>query len=242
MIYRDFFTGIKLPNVLTDSEFRYYYNLFKNGDMNAREILINHNIKLVLLIVSRDFCETSYDMEDLASVGIFGLMKAIDSYDINKNDKFSNYASKCIHNEILMYIRRNKKNEEASVEEIYFEIEDEVVSIFDFIIDDTIDLEEYIINMNFRLNLMKFLDNILKENEKKVVYLYFGFINGIKYKQEEISVMLGMCRPNVSKVLNRALKKIKNNILLVIENVNELSEYLDNKGTIKCYNTKKLIK
>ena len=237
MIYRTFLNGEKLPKPLSQETTEYYFELYKNGDMNAREILIKHNLRLVINVVCEKFYTTKYEMDDLTSIGVIGLIKAIDSFNIDKNRTLSTYATRCIINEILVYMRNNKKHEDiSSLDESKSDDNEEYSqSIKDTLIDYKTDIEEDIFNLEFRTNFIKFIKNILSEKEFNVVYMYFGFFGNKKYLQEEISKILGMTRPNVSKILSRSLNKIKNKLILEIENTSDINNWLGTLNEVICF-------
>ena len=106
----DLFIEDKLPEPLNSKELNFYFEKMHAGDTKARKVIIEHNIKLVLFQVEKFFNHTPYEPQELVSVGIFGLIKSVDTFDTSKKIQFSSYASKCIHNEILMFIRKCKKH------------------------------------------------------------------------------------------------------------------------------------
>ena len=97
-----------LVQPLEETELKEYLIKYKNGDLAAKDRIIKHNLIFVKYVVNKRFSNTNYDIDDLRSIGIVGLIKAIDTFDVNKNIKFTSYASKCIVNEILMFLRKNK--------------------------------------------------------------------------------------------------------------------------------------
>ena len=109
MYYNELFIEDKLPDPLSQSELYSYFEKMKSGDTKAREIIIKHNIKLVFNQVMKRFCNMPYEKKELISIGLIGLIKSVDTFDISKDRKFSSYAVKCIDNEILMFLRREKK-------------------------------------------------------------------------------------------------------------------------------------
>ena len=103
-----FFTTESLPPILTKEQTKQLFIECKNGNSEARNELINHNIALVINQVVKKFCTNNYDRRDLVSIGLIGLIKSVDTFDVNRNISFSTYATKCIDNEILMFLRRDK--------------------------------------------------------------------------------------------------------------------------------------
>ncbi len=110
MNYKNIFVETNLPYPLSDQQTIEYFTKYKNGDLDAKNIIIEHNIKIVLSIVLNQFVNSIYDKDDLLSVGLIGLNKSVETYNISKDTKFYTYATKCIINEILMYIRKNNRH------------------------------------------------------------------------------------------------------------------------------------
>lgn len=216
MIYNVIFGGMELPRVLTEEEFDYYFKLFKEGNMDARDTLINHNIRLVVMIVQKYFGDTEYELEELLSIGIIGLIKAVDTFDIDKNKKISTYASRCIKNEILMYFRK-KDLVTLSLDEPIGGYEDAPLIWEMFSEDDSNSLEEEYIDKEIKeIRKQTILDvlNTLSDKERLVIMMYFGFIDGKVYKQREIADVVNISRSRVCRIIESTLKKIKRKILL----------------------------
>lgn len=109
MKYKNPFIKSDLSQPFSEEELNIYFRNMKNGDLNARNAIIEHNIKLVINIVIKNFYNTPYEINELVSVGLIGLIKSVDTFDINKNVKFITYSVTCIKNEILEFLRKNKK-------------------------------------------------------------------------------------------------------------------------------------
>ena len=196
-----------------------YLKRFYLGDKEARNILIEHNLRLVAHIVKK-YDSKDYT-DDLISIGTIGLIKGIDSFKGSKNTRLTTYAARCIENEILMYFRNNKKrNKDISINEsIGFDKEGNEITILDIL--KTPD-PDYIGNMDRKNNieeLMKYLD-ILNEREKEILIYRYGLFNKDEITQKEISKKLGISRSYVSRIEKRALTKI-------------LREFIKNKKSIK---------
>lgn len=197
------------PEPLSISEEKVYVESMKNGNIEARNILIERNLRLVAHI-SKKYATTNIDQDDLISIGTIGLIKAINSFDNNKNIKLATYASRCIDNEILMFIRTNRKTK-AEVflnETIGRDKDDNKINLIDVIenddmsLDDKIDLKLKITDM---YNKMK---SILKKREQTILELRFG-LGGIKPKtQHEIAKMMGISRSYVSRIETKAINKL----------------------------------
>ena len=177
-------------------------------DSNARNKLIEHNLRLVAHIVKK--FESKYkDTDDLISIGTIGLIKGIDSYDISKNIKITTYAARCIENEILMYFRGNKKysNDVSLNDYIGVDKDGNSISLIDVLPDDDLDLTTKISNSIDIQLLIKYLDN-LKEQEKLIIIKRYGLFNSKEYTQKEIAKELGISRSYVSRIEKRAIFKL----------------------------------
>lgn len=197
------------PEPLSPEEETLYLEQMKQGDEEARNILIERNLRLVAHI-SKKYSTTNIDQDDLISIGSIGLIKAINSFDVAKNIRLATYAARCIDNEILMFIRTSKKTK-AEVflnESIGKDKDDNEITLLDVIekeemcIDDEIDLKFKIKEL---YNKMK---QVLKEREINILNLRFG-LNGIKPRtQHEIASMMGISRSYVSRIETKAINKL----------------------------------
>ena len=178
------------------------------GDKEARNELILHNLRLIAHIVKK-FETTNYDVDDLIGIGTIGLIKAVDSYSLNKNVKLTTYAAKCIENEILMYFRADKKNSKniSIYEGISYDKEGNEITILDVLQTPDPDfLEEIYKNDNIIL-LKKYLD-LLSKREKEIIIKRYGLNNQKEQTQKEIADTLGISRSYVSRIEKRATTKI----------------------------------
>lgn len=196
------------PDVLTQEEEAYYLNLWKNKDLNARNTLIEHNLRLVAHIVKK-FENYKDERDDLISIGAFGLIKAIDSYNFNQNTKLSTYASRCIENEILMYIRNTKKHKEVT--SLYSSIgedkEGNEIRLYDIIEDKSPNITSTLIADEHKERLRQAL-KILDERELDIISRRFGFNNKRIETQKDIAKSMGISRSYVSRIEKRALTKL----------------------------------
>ena len=195
----------KLTDVETD---KFLEMLESENKQYARNKLITHNLRLVAHIVKKyDNCEHLND--DLISVGTIGLIKAIDSYNKEKVVKLSSYLSRCIENEILMYIRANKKNlSTLSLFDSIGEDDDgQEIKLEDIISSENIDYNEKIDKEIKIKNLMKYL-KVLDSFELKILKLRYGLNNTQEYTQKEIGKMLNISRSYVSRIEKRAINKL----------------------------------
>ena len=202
-------SGNLFPEPLSPEEEKICIENMSNGDEEARNILIERNLRLVAH-VSKKYSTTNIDQDDLISIGTIGLIKAINSFDYTKNIKLATYAARCIDNEILMFIRSNKKTKSEIFlnEAIGKDKDDNEISLIDVIgkdemcVDDEIDLK---LRIKELYNKMK---EILKGREKTILELRFG-LGGTKPKtQHEIAEMLGISRSYVSRIETKAIGKL----------------------------------
>ena len=195
------------PDPLTKEEEEKQIELLLNKDINARNKLIEHNLRLVSHIAKK--YNSKYENDDLISIGIIGLIKGIDSFSNEKGTKLTTYAAKCIENEILMHFRNEKKNmNNISLDEkIGFDKDGNEIELIDVI--KTPDLD-YIENINFKDNLNSLLKyiNILTDREKTIIFKRYGIFNHNELTQKEIANELNISRSYVSRIEKRALTKL----------------------------------
>ena len=193
---------------LTPKEETKYLERFFNGDQEARNVLIERNLRLVAHIAKK--YENNKDLqEDLISIGTIGLIKAVDSYKQNHKTKLATYASRCIENEILMHLRANKKtNLDVSLNETIGIDKDGS----EIVLGDTIAIKQDefidIIDKKDTLNKLTTYFNILDPREKETLIMHYGLNNTKKYSQKEIAKKLNISRSYVSRLEKRALIKL----------------------------------
>jgi len=197
------------PQPLTPEEEQRYMELYKNGDEEARNVLVERNLRLVAHIVKK-YNSYGNDIDDLISVGTIGLIKAITTFDNLKGTRLATYAARCIENEILMQIRSNKKiqNEISLQEPIGVDRDGNEITLIDVVsneADSVIDEVELKMQVKRLYNKMK---DILKKREKVVLELRYGLLNGTGKTQREIAKMLGISRSYVSRIEKKAIKKL----------------------------------
>lgn len=178
------------------------------GDSDARNKLIEHNLRLVAHIVKK-FENTGEDQEDLISIGTIGLIKAIESFSEGKGTKLATYAARCIENEILMHLRALKKTrKDVSLHDpIGQDKEGNEISLIDVLKSDTEDVIDTI-QLNMELDKVKEYIQVLDEREKEVIIGRFGLGMQKEKTQREIAKELGISRSYVSRIEKRALMKI----------------------------------
>ena len=182
----------------------------KEGDQEARNKLIEHNMRLVAHVVKK-YQNTDYDTEDLLSVGTIGLIKAVNTFKVDRGPKLATYAAKCVENEILMLLRAHKKySKEVSLyDPIGVDKDGESVSLVDVIEMDNKDtLEELILDQDIR-ELREAFKQCLKDTEQQVIQMRYGLFGGKEYTQREIAGELGISRSYVSRIEKKALGKLR---------------------------------
>lgn len=204
-----FINGGNVPKALSKQEIYELLKRIKCGDDNARENLILHNIRLVLYQVTNSFETVNYDKRELVSIGNIGLMKAVETFDMSKNIEFSTYAVRCINNEILMFLKKQKKyqNIDSLDKPIYHDKDGHSLKLGDIIYDENDMTEKYIDDEEYRI--IRQIVNNLPNPDKKIVMLYFGFYNNQTYTQREIADIVSINRTQIFRILKRVMNKIK---------------------------------
>ena len=206
-----FFVGSTdiLPPPLSSEEELYYLMLAKQGDENAKNKLIEHNLRLVVFLAKK-YDNTKTDIEDLVSIGSIGLIKGINTYKIDKNIKLATYASRCISNEILMFLRKNKKRKtEISFEDaLNYDAEGNELHL-----EDILGTEEDVVYKEFEQGLDKVaLEkelNLLNDREKQIMTLRYGLNNTDEFTQKEVAEMLGISQSYISRIEKKVIKKLR---------------------------------
>lgn len=199
---------------LSKEEEELYLDLLKNGNpqesQEAKEILIERNLRLVAHIVKK-YQNTDVETQDLISIGTIGLIKAILSYDTNKNSKLATYAAKCIENELLMMFRTKKKHSrEVSIyEPIGTDKEGNEISLLDILKQDQPDIVEEMDNKENIGQLQEIIDECLNQREKEIILLRYGLITGKEITQREIGEYFGISRSYISRIEKKALLKLR---------------------------------
>ena len=201
------------PEPLTSEEEKIYLEKMKIGDEEARNILIERNLRLVAHVVKK-YSNTKVEQDDLISIGTIGLIKGINSYNLEKGSKLSAYVSRCIDNEILMHLRATKKlNAEVYLNEpIGKDKDDNVVTLQEVLENNERNIEDEVdLKMKIK-KLYQKMGEILKDREKTIIELRFG-LDGHKPKtQHEIAEMMGISRSYVSRIETKAINKLAGEI------------------------------
>lgn len=207
-----YITGNNLfPEPLTSEEEKIYLEKMKNNDEEARNILIERNLRLVAHVVKK-YSNTKVNQDDLISIGSIGLIKGINSFNVDKGSKLSTYVSRCIDNEILMHLRSTKKlNAEVYLNEpIGKDKDDNIVTLQEVLENDDRNIED---EVDLKMKIKKLytkIGEVLKDREKTIIELRFG-LGGHKPKtQHEIADMMGISRSYVSRIETKAIGKLSN--------------------------------
>lgn len=201
-----------LPPPLTNDEEIILISRLEKGDGNVKTVLIERNLRLVVYI-ARKFENTGVGIEDLISIGTIGLIKAVNTFDPNKKIKLATYASKCVENEILMFLRRNNKvRVEVSIDEpLNIDWDGNELLLSDVLGTDN-DLIFKYIEEEVDKELLKLAMEKLSRRERKILELRFGLIDGNDKTQKEVADLLGISQSYISRLEKRIIKKLKREI------------------------------
>ena len=197
------------PEPLTETQEAYYLQEFKNGSEEARNILIERNLRLVAHIVKK--YSAAGENDDLISIGTIGLIKGISSFNIDKKTKLATYVARCVENEILMSIRHDKKfaNQVSLNDPIGFDSEGNEVSLMDVLPSDNEDICDRMDRENMVARLYKSIRSTLAEREQQIIQLRYGLCGVKPLTQREVAKALGISRSYVSRIEKKALGKIE---------------------------------
>lgn len=201
------------PKPLTAEEEEKYVDAMANGDKRAREILINHNMRLVAHVTKK--YSGAAEADEMLSVGAIGLIKAVDSFKKDKGSLLSTYASRCIENEILMLLRANKKHKVCvSIEErISIDKDGSELTYKDIIPQNEEDETDVIVHRNVLMdNIKEIMQKVLSKREYDIIAYRYGFKNGVEHTQQETAKMLNISRSYISRIENKALEILKQNM------------------------------
>ncbi|SHI67048.1 RNA polymerase sporulation-specific sigma factor [Clostridium amylolyticum] len=209
-----FFTGYisggnSFPQPLDEKEEEEYLIKLKNGDEEAKNVLVERNLRLVAHIVKK-YTYPGKDIDDLISIGTVGLIKAIDSFDISKGTRLATYAARCIENEILMLIRNNKKakGEVYLQDPIGIDKEGNEICLMDVLSSEEDSIMEIVENKIQIKKLYLKIYSSLQDRERAIIEMRYGLIDGNCKTQREIAKLLGISRSYVSRIEKKALKKL----------------------------------
>lgn len=201
---------LSFPKPLDTEEEEALFIEFRAGKKEARDLLIEHNLRLVAHIVKKYAAQPS-DGEDLLSIGTVGLIKAVDTFDETKGIRLGTYAARCIENELLMFFRAGKK----SAKEVYLydpigtDKEGNAISLLEIIEADEEDYSERAERKEKLIVLPRLLKECLEEREREIIVLRYGLLGGRELTQREIADHLSISRSYVSRIEKKALKKLR---------------------------------
>ncbi len=198
------------PKPLSACEEREYLERYKEGDQEARAVLINRNMRLVAHVVKK-YQGSDFENEDLLSVGTIGLIKAVNTFDMEKGPRLATYAAKCVENEILMHFRAGKKySREVSIyDPIGTDKDGETVSLMDVLEAEGREaLEQVILKQDIK-KLYEAYEQKLGDTEKTVIRMRYGLFSSKEHTQREIAGVLGISRSYVSRIEKRAVEKLR---------------------------------
>ncbi|MCI8574268.1 MAG: RNA polymerase sporulation sigma factor SigK [Oscillibacter sp.] len=201
--------GGSFPKPLSAAEEREWLQRYAEGDSEARQALIEHNLRLVAHIIKKYYTQNA-DQEDLISIGTIGLIKGISSFDPSKGARLATYAARCIENEILMYFRGQKKlqGEVSLSDSIESDKEGNALQLMDVVgVDDT--MLEDLHDRDNALRLHKLVRECLTARESEIIRLRYGLGGTVPLTQREIATSFGISRSYVSRIEKRALEKLR---------------------------------
>lgn len=202
-----------LPPPLEIKEEEEILEKLSKGDESVRKILVERNLRLVVYI-SKKFENTGVGIEDLISIGTIGLMKAINTFNTNKNIKLATYASRCIENEILMYLRRsNRLKGEISIDEPLNQDGDGNELLLSDILGTDADITSRRLEEEVDKNLLRASIKKLSNRERNIMELRFGFVSGNEKTQKEVADMLGISQSYISRLEKKIIGKIRKEIM-----------------------------
>ena len=201
------------PKPLSAAEERHYLDLAAQGDLEARNILIERNMRLVAHIMKKYYTQVD-DQDDLISIGTIGLIKGISSFDASKGARLATYAARCVENEILMHFRRLKRggNEVSLSDYIETGKDGGALSLMDVVCSEE-DLFEDLSNRELYAGLYRAVTRVLDERERKIISVRYGLSGMQPLTQREAAAVLGISRSYVSRIEKKALEKLKEYLL-----------------------------
>ena len=197
------------PRPLSEEEEKHYLMLARNGNLEARNILIERNLRLVAHIMKKYYTSAA-DQEDMISIGTIGLIKGIETFDGAKGARLATYAARCVENEILMYFRANKKSaQDVSLSDSIESSSDGTpLELMDVVADDC-DLMEQISAKEQVRELRQAVDRCLTDCERQVILLRYGLAGQSPKRQREVAQVTGLSRSYISRIEKRALEKLR---------------------------------
>lgn len=212
MIDKELFLTTDIPEPLPKNELEEYLKRISCGDKVARDIVIVHNIRLVFNRIYNKFKNVSFESKELVSIGIIGLIKAVDTFDFDRNIQFTTYASKCIDNEILCFLRTNKKhlNNISIYEEVFISAlkDGSNMTLEETLVDRNVDIVFDYEQKEENIYIRKLVEQ-LEGRDREIIKLYFGFYDDRKYNQREIAEIFNLSQAHVSKLITKSVKSLR---------------------------------
>ncbi len=198
-----------LPEPLSKEEEEYYLIQSSDGDLFAKDKLIEHNLRLVVFLAKK-YENTKVDLEDLVSIGTIGLIKGINTFSMGKNIKLATYASRCIDNEILMFLRKNKriKSEVSFDESLSFDADGNELHLEDILGTDK-DIVTRGIEEETNKNLMLTEVTRLEPRDRDIIILRYGLMGHKELTQKEVAIKLGISQSYISRIEKKIIKRLK---------------------------------
>ena len=197
------------PRPLSPKEEQHYLERAAAGDLEARNVLVERNLRLVAHIMKKYYASES-DQEDLISIGTIGLIKAVSSYRLDKNIRLATYASRCIENEILMHFRAGRKRaQDVSLSELIETGTDGAALELQDVVAGEEDLLEELSSRENARRLRAAVEAVLTDQEREVVCMRYGLFGRQAQKQREVAARLGISRSYVSRIEKRALERLR---------------------------------
>lgn len=197
------------PKPLSEAEEKHYLELAQKGDLEARNVLIERNLRLVAHIMKKYYAQTA-DQEDLISIGTIGLIKGITTFDPSKGARLATYAARCVENEILMHFRAQRKSAQDVSLSDYIDTGSDgaPLQLMDVVSEDC-DLLEQVSNQEMVRHLRRAVDACLDETERTVILLRYGLDGNPPRRQREVAEVTGISRSYVSRIEKKALQKLR---------------------------------
>ena len=198
-----------LPPPLSDEDEEKNLLEFKNGSIEARNVLITHNLRLVVYIAKK-FESTKINIEDLISIGSMGLIKAVQTFKMEKNIKLATYASRCIENEILMYLRKTQKSrQDVSLDEVLnIDSEGNEMVLADILCSEDDQALEEMTKAEYEKKLFEALEHLSKK-EKEIISMRYGLFGKEEMTQKEVADLMGISQSYISRLEKRIIDKIR---------------------------------
>ena len=199
-----------LPEPLSKEEEIKYVEMSMNNDERARNILIEHNLRLVVFLAKK-YDNTGTDLEDLVSIGTIGLIKAVSTYRLDKNIKLATYASRCIDNEILMYLRKikRKKSEVSFEDSLSYDVDGNELHLEDVLGTDK-DIVTKGLDDELDRNLMLEEIEKLSPRDKEIIEFRYGLNKKKEMTQKDVANLLGISQSYISRIEKKVIKRLKN--------------------------------